>query len=176
MGCGSAAGGRALSPYEEVNSVEGLWIEVKPETVSTTGVEVEFHNTTAERTDFINGFTYGVGYCGVEKREDDSWYELPCLDGFFSGGDGPSIDFHIYTQPELEQMFADAGYDPDSGLPWKPDSPFSWGKYPPNTMGYSWESDYGELPPGEYRIIVDVLTGSGKTLTTYYLTAQFQIP
>lgn len=165
-----------LSPYTDVNTIEGVWIEVKPGTVSPTGVEVEFHNTTTERTNYFNGVTYGLGYCGVEERVDDSWHVLPCLDGVFSGNYGPDWGRYIYTQSELEQIFADASYDPDSGLPWDPDSELRWFRYPPNTMGYDWESEYGELPSGDYRIIVDVTTGSGETLTTYYLTAEFQIP
>lgn len=161
-GCGSEA--KTPSPFDDVDTLDGVWIEVKPETVSSTGTEIVFHNST-DRDDLF----FGVQYI-VEESGGDGWYTLP--EQSAGSADGPLIDLHIPTASAIEAGFVE-------GVDYHPDSQMSWRRTPPNEMHYNWKDVYGELPPGDYRILIEVcsepdLPQSGD-LPGYYLSAPFSI-
>lgn len=58
-----------LSPYTDVNTLEGLWIEVKGGTVSPTGLTVTFHNDTDQR------ISYGAWF-RLEEPSGGQWYSV----------------------------------------------------------------------------------------------------
>lgn len=162
-GCGGEE--KAGAPFTDADTLDGVWITVKAETVASTGVEVVFHNTT-DREDLI----YGVEYSVVEEGEDGSWYTLPQVSG--STADGPLIDFHIPAASAIEAGFTE-------GVDYDPDSELAWYRLPPNEMSCDWADVHGELPPGYYRIFVKVQSELDMPLTedspAYYLSAPFTI-
>lgn len=153
-----------LSPYDTVNAIEGIWIEIDQTTLTPSGAEIITHNTT-ERNDLFRG----LSYC-IEKYRKGNWYTFAPLPDITFGA--PSLDIHIPTASEIEAGFVD-------GLHYYSDSEFSWARYPPNRIGCKWEYDYGVLPSGDYRIIIDLISYDDIPLTenspVYYLSAQFSI-
>ena len=132
-----------LSPYQEVDTIDGVWMEVDSATVSPKGAVFVIHNMT-ERTDLDTG----PGFC-IEKRRGRAWYTLPLL----SGGpwDGPLVAWPI---------------PPDSsGRPLSCECDWTWA--------------YGELPPGDYRLLKEVPSLLDVPLSEdsprYYLSAEFTV-
>lgn len=132
-----------LSPYQEVDTIDGVWMEVDSATISFEGAVFVIHNMT-ERTDLDTG----PGFC-IEKRRGRAWYTLPLL----SGGpwDGPLVAWPI---------------PPDSS-----------GR--PLSYKCDWTQTYGELPPGNYRLLKEVTSLLDVPLSEdsprYYLSAPFAV-
>ncbi len=144
------------SSYEAVNTLDGIWIEVKEETVTPTGLEIVFHNTT-DRDDYF----YGAWYA-LEVYSKGKWLKVnPLPDVEWSQEDW---DRRVYTQEKLER-FGNGRTE--------------WSGYLPNEMGYDWEWYYGALPRGKYRIVIYLLSDFDKpiqeTSPRYYLAANFGI-
>lgn len=153
------------SPYTAVDRLEGVWIEMDPDTVTPAGGEIVLHNATS-RPDFIYGMDYAL-----EEKLWGRWYTVPRVPDVRISV--PDIDLHIPTARQISAGFTEGvDYDPDSELSHK--------RYPPNRMGYFWELRYGSLPPGEYRLVIDVDSSRNAPIKRdypcYYLTAPFTIP
>lgn len=149
------------SPCTEVNTIDGVWTQVKPESVTPESLTLEFCNTTQRRDLF-----YGVSYC-IEVKKFGRWYT------YLNQPDGPSIGFRIPTASELQAGYVEGrDYDPANVL-W-------WARTPPNEKHYDWAVYCGALPPGQYRIVVDVLSDFDIPIRedspVYYLAAPFSIP
>lgn len=123
---GCAGERQERSPFEEVNTLEGLQLQAKPGTVTPTGMTVVFCNTT-ERDDFI----YGIWYC-IEEQRDGAWYTIPPLLEEYKGvGGGPTVGYEIPSASAIE-----AGVS--------------------NEREYDWSLPFGTLEPGEYRLLTIV--------------------
>jgi len=141
------------SPYNTLNTLESIWIEIKEETVSPTGLEIVFHNNSTNMNEFI----YGAWYV-LEVYRNGRWVKLRP----YSELPIPWWAAYVHTSKELEQ----------GGLPSVP------GGYQPNEMGYEWEARYGKLRRGEYRIVIIVSSTRAipigdTSLNKYYLSASF---
>lgn len=88
-----------LSPFKNVNDIEGIWISVKEETLSPTGLEIRFQNTL-NRDDLIYGSTYYL-----ERYTQGQWCEVDPLPGAFIGG--PDIDYQLSDHTEMQYSWAD---------------------------------------------------------------------
>ena len=62
-----------LSPYQEVDTIDGVWMEADPATVSPEGAMFVIHNMTG-RMDFETN----PEYC-IEKKRGNVWYTIPDL-------------------------------------------------------------------------------------------------
>lgn len=159
-GCSTDNGeeNRETSPYKEVNTMTGIWIEVKEKTAKPTGLELIFHNTT-EREDYF----YGAWYV-LELYTKEQWLTVTPLPGV----EWTMEDWArpVYTQGVLEMEYCNDDFT-------------EWSSYQRNEMGYDWEWYYGELPSGEYRIVTYLLSNFEKpikkTTPRYYLAASFSI-
>ena len=144
-----------LSPYNEKTTLENVWIEVKEDTVTPTGLEIVFHNTST-RDDLYFG-----SWLALEKQHDKQWFKIDYLEG---NDNFAWLDWarKIYTDEYLEQARI-------KGETWT-ELAF---EFLPNEMTYNWEPLYGKLAKGEYRIVVEVT--SRPDYARYYLTAEFII-
>jgi hypothetical protein len=61
-----------LTTYEAVNTLDGVTMNVKEETVSTTGLTVTFENHTDKRSIYSEDFL-------LEKKIDGKWYQVPII-------------------------------------------------------------------------------------------------
>ncbi len=142
--CGSMG---ARSPYNEVNTLDGVWLEV--ESAMPTGARISFYNA-AGREDLIRG----LSYC-IEQTDGRHWY---ALDSKLDISGGPSLDIRI---PRA------------TGSVCNPETT------PVDTAEYDWEWSYGQLEPGDYRFIIEVLSDesapSASGLPKYYLSAEFTV-
>ena len=147
-----------VSPYQEVDTLEDVWIEAKPGTVTPYGMVILIHNT-AERGDYETGDGYVV-----EKKRGDQWYTIPGSRLSFDMP-GPLIAYLIPTASEIEQASA-----PDGG---------NRGKSRGSEWTYGWSGACGELPPGDYRLLLEVDAAEDIHLEGYegpwYLSAPFTI-
>lgn len=89
-GCGGDSAER--SPYSEVNTLDGIWIEAVPETVTPTGLTVAFCNAT-ERNDIVHGY----GFC-VEVWKGEQWYSVKDLIW-----EGPAIALEVPTASQIKE-------------------------------------------------------------------------
>ena len=142
IGCGVTTIGRTLSPYEDVNTLEDVWIEVQEGTVSPTGVTLTFYNDTEDR-----GYVRGSWYA-LDQSLNGRWHQVDPIGDIIFDAWGANI----IPATEMEDYSENF-----------------------NEYSYDWTVFYGELPPGQYRIVVRVVSGKKETLTIYYLTAEFQI-
>ncbi len=152
----------AFSPYTEVDTITDVWIEVDQTTVSSCGTKITIHNTS-DRDDFCTG----LWFC-VERNEDGTWYSLP-FQGETVGF--PLIDIAIPTASEINSGFID-------GLHYDSNSEISWRRYPPNELNCLWEDMYGDLPKGDYRLIISLFSKKdipSEDVPKYYLSAPFSI-
>lgn len=157
VGCSEES--REPSPYEEVNTLDGIWIEVKEDTLTPNGLEIVFHNTT-ERDDYF----YGAWYV-LEKHQKEHWFSVNALPD--------AVRFiedwarRLLPEEEMEQKYSAGKNQTDLE------------SYPPNEMSYDWKGYYGELPSGEYRIVIYLLSDFDRpiqeTSPRYYLSANFSI-
>lgn len=143
---GCAGERQERSPFEEVNTLEGLQLQAKPGTVTPTGMTVVFCNTT-ERDDFI----YGIWYC-IEEKRDGVWYTIPpLLKEYETVGGGPTVGYEIPSASAIE-----AGVS--------------------NEMEYDWSLPFGTLEPGEYRLlIIASCMAERPNCKDYFMTAEFTI-
>jgi len=93
------------SPFSEVDTLEGMWIEAVPETVTPAGLTVSFHNST-ERDDIV----YACGFC-VEEQKGERWYPLFRTSMVW---EGPTIALPFPTASQLE-----AGAPNEQAYYWK---------------------------------------------------------
>ena len=152
-----------VSPYDQIDTISDVWIEAEQETISPLGIKIIFHNTS-ERDDLFTG----LWFC-VEENKDETWYSLPLpaeTVGF------PSVDIDIPTASEIAFGFTD-------GIHYHSNSEISWKRSPPNEMVFQWEDIYGELPAGNYRLIICLSSKKdiplSETSPKYYLSAPFSI-
>ena len=157
-----------ISPYNTVNTIEGVWGEAIQETITAKGMDIKFHNTT-ERADLF----YDLWFC-VEVEKRGCWCSLPQLQDNMNGPI-PDLDIHIPTASEIKSGFL-------AGVDYFPDSQLTWKQYPPDEMGYNWEHIYGILPSGNYRLLISVYSENnlsippGSTdIPTQYLSIPFTI-
>ncbi len=147
-----------------VNTLDGIWIEIRPGSVTSTGLELVFQNTS-DRDDF----TYGCQFC-LEEKHWGKWY----LVDPGPANDGPSWDRHIYTR-ERAEAFPAGQVDWYGPVPGRSDGH----GYGPNEMGYTWDRHYGELPEGDYRIVIELLSDRDSPIREdsprYYLAAEFSV-
>ncbi|GGA67939.1 immunoglobulin-like domain-containing protein [Ornithinibacillus halotolerans] len=96
--CGSANQGASnkeleLSTYEVVDNLDGVSMEVKEGTVTSTGLIVILENTTDKRC------VYGEDF-SLEKKVDGKWYKVPdVVDGNYGFND---IGFELYKDEVQE--------------------------------------------------------------------------
>lgn len=152
-----------ISPYSEVDTLEDIWIEVDPETVSSSGTKIIIYNTS-DRDDFFTG----LWFC-IEVNKDGIWYSLPYIN---DGVGFPTPDIPIPTVSEINAGFID-------GIHYDSNSKVSWRRFPPNEMNCQWEHMYGELPKGDYRLIISLASyrdlPSSEDSPEYYLSAHFPL-
>ena len=136
---GSLDGKDRTSPYKDkINTLENIWMEIKDYTITPTGLEVVFRNTSTQ-----DSLYFGAWFV-VEELRDEQWLMIDCKEG---------SDKHamlhwarsIHTEEYLEQAR-------NAGELWT-ELAF---EYLPNEMIYYWEPIYGKLAKGEYRIVVEV--------------------
>lgn len=144
-------------PYREVNAIEGVWLELQPKTLTPGGAEGVIRNMT-EREDLDTG----PGFC-VERRIGRRWYAHPnkLYPGHaLSPEMGPLLAIPILSASQITAKVLEGGK-------------------PGTELSFSWEWAYGELPPGEYRVVIRVSSALDIPLTSdspeYYLTAEFTI-
>jgi hypothetical protein len=143
---GCATEGQERSPFEEVNTLEGLQLQAKPGTITPTGMTVVFCNTT-ERDDFI----YGVWFC-IEEKRDGVWYTIPpLLEEYKVVGGGPTVGYEVPSASAIQ-----------SGVS--------------NEMEYDWTLPFGTLEPGMYRLLTIVNGMAERPNSKdYFMTAEFSI-
>ncbi|WP_047985871.1 immunoglobulin-like domain-containing protein [Ornithinibacillus californiensis] len=61
-----------LTTYEAVNTLDGVTMNVKEETVSATGLTVTFENNTDKQCIYSEDFL-------LEKKIDGKWYQVPVI-------------------------------------------------------------------------------------------------
>lgn len=67
--------------YENVNNFAGVTMNIKEETVSSTGLTVAFENKSG------NQCNYGEYFC-LEKKINEGWYQVPvAIDGHYGFND-----------------------------------------------------------------------------------------
>lgn len=150
------------SPYTETDMLDGIWLEARCEPAAPGGVDIIFHNET-ERTDLF----HGLGFC-IEKERNSRWYRIPVI----SGSPVSDIDIPIPSASKAEAGFVD-GIDYDS------DSRNFWQQRPPNELRCDWTHQYGALPPGRYRVVLEVWSKDDSPISydtpKHFLSAPFSI-
>jgi hypothetical protein len=151
------------SPYDELDTLTDVWIEVDPSTISSCGTEIIIHNNS-DRDDLFTG----LWFC-IEVDKDGTWFSLPLNQetvGF------PSLDIDILTDAEIRADSTDVL--PDDSIGDLLRTHFS-----PNRISFQWEDWYGALPRGDYRLIISLLSKKdipiSETSPKYYLSAPFSI-
>ena len=114
-GCSSK--NREPSPYTEVNTIDGIWMEIKEETVSPTGLDFVFQNTSG-RDDFFYG-----EFFRLEEYKRGNWFMVDPL---------PDVEWYhllwaryICSPEKMEQLLSIG-----TGI---------WRGYALNEMGYVWD-------------------------------------
>ena len=149
----------------DVDTVEGVRIEIKAGSLSPHGAEIVFYNDT-ERRDYYTGV-----YCQIERKRWNRWYRVPYIIKI----EGPFSELTM-SRPIPTHSAIEAGFVP--GRDYHPDSDFSWSRCPPNELCFDWTLEHGELPPGDYRLLMEVLSEYDEYDEDYhprYLSAPFTI-
>lgn len=82
-----------VSPFLDVDTIDGIWIEAIPVTVTPEGLTIALCNTT-ERDDIV----YSYGFC-VEEKDGENWYPLfrPSM-----VSEGPAIALNFPTASQIK--------------------------------------------------------------------------
>lgn len=150
------------SPYNEVNNLDGVWIKVEDNSVSSHGANISIYNA-AGRGELI----YGTWYC-IEKKIGECWYQLDLVPNKVSY---PSLDIHIPKYPKTWDNIDSESFSKNAET-------FNAETDPVDVIQYNWEWLYGSLGYGDYRFIIEVVDVSDAPsidLPSYYLSAEFSI-
>lgn len=160
-----------LSPYQEVDTLEGVWIEAKPGTVTPNGAVIVIHNAT-ERRDFETGVQFLV-----EEKRGNQWYTIP--DSGFSFMVGPLLAISFPTASEI-RLADKMRQEPVLGSERREWSFHRRAAYTGTERDYDWTWACGALPPGDYRLLLEVDAADDLLLEGYqgpwYLSAPFTVP
>jgi len=159
VGCGDKSDW-IPTPYDEVDTLDGIWIEINEYSFKPTGLSIVFRNTTDS-----DDYRYGANF-ELEEYHRGNWFmkdkiarEIPI--------EFPLWSRHVYTEETLEELLSSVEDELSMG-------------YMPNEMYYHWCDYYGFLEKGKYRLIVRILSpgffvqGEAPPYE-HFLTAEFSI-